>query len=245
MNWKEFITSAGSLLEELSKDELRMFNDHISLKLDSYYFVLNCITTDIEQYSDDFTRVLGYSHKEFSFEKLIQIVHPDDAAIFMAHEQLALKFCLNTPIEKQKQFKTVHDFRIRKKSGAYIRVMQQAVAYELTDTCVLKTLVHHFDISTIKSSEVCQLHFIDQLGKETVYNVTEETVLQTPASFSLTKREREILYQLDKGYNSEQIAENLFISVHTVRTHRKNLLNKTNSENTIELLQKVKAMRLI
>jgi len=43
---------------------------------------------------------------------------------------------------------------------------------------------------------------------------------------SLSKREKEILDQLAKGYTHKQIAENLFISPETVRGHLKNIYQK-------------------
>lgn len=245
MSWKELVKSAESLLEELSKQDSRLFNDNIALKLDSYYFILDCVNTKIVSFSEDFNRVLGYDTNLFTMEDFFGIIHPEDLPTFISHEKLALKFCLNTPLAKQTRFKIVHDYRVRKKSGSYIRVMQQTVAYELNDACVLKTLIQHIDISTIKTTLESELHFIDIEGLESVHNVQEENVLSSPQKFQLTKRELEILVLLDQAYNSEQIAEKLFISIHTVRTHRKNLLHKTSCDNTIDLLKKVKNMKLI
>lgn len=42
----------------------------------------------------------------------------------------------------------------------------------------------------------------------------------------ISTREAEILEKLCLGMNSNQIADSLFISEHTVRTHRKNILRK-------------------
>lgn len=42
----------------------------------------------------------------------------------------------------------------------------------------------------------------------------------------LTRREKEILMEAVKGSTTVQIAETLFISHHTVESHRKNLIEK-------------------
>ena len=42
----------------------------------------------------------------------------------------------------------------------------------------------------------------------------------------LSKREKEVLTEIAKGYTNKEIADRLFISVHTVMTHRKNIMNK-------------------
>lgn len=56
----------------------------------------------------------------------------------------------------------------------------------------------------------------------------------------LSKREREIIELVHKGYTSVEIAEKLFVSKLTIDTHRRNILHKTNSTNFIDLLQKIK-----
>lgn len=50
----------------------------------------------------------------------------------------------------------------------------------------------------------------------------------TRALGTLTPREREVLSLLSKGFSNRQIAENLFLSEHTVRTHVQNLRAKLN-----------------
>ena len=45
---------------------------------------------------------------------------------------------------------------------------------------------------------------------------------------ALSPREIEILKFIAEGYNSKQIAESLFISYDTVRTHRNNIISKRN-----------------
>lgn len=56
---------------------------------------------------------------------------------------------------------------------------------------------------------------------------------------NLTKRELEIVKLIMKGYTSNQIAEELFISNRTVDTHRANLMQKLDVKNSIELINKV------
>lgn len=51
-------------------------------------------------------------------------------------------------------------------------------------------------------------------------------------SVVLTDRENEIIVLISEGYTNEQIAEMLFISKHTVNTHRKNILAKLGVKNT-------------
>ncbi len=59
---------------------------------------------------------------------------------------------------------------------------------------------------------------------------------EEPESNELTKREIEILINICMGLSNAEIAEHLFISKRTVDKHRENILGKTQSRNTAELV---------
>ena len=56
------------------------------------------------------------------------------------------------------------------------------------------------------------------------------------AGVDFTRREKEILELICKGYSNLQISEELYISQRTVERHRSSLLDKTNSKNSISLV---------
>ncbi|WP_332913302.1 helix-turn-helix transcriptional regulator [Algoriphagus boritolerans] len=51
----------------------------------------------------------------------------------------------------------------------------------------------------------------------------------------LSKREKEIALMVKKGFTSSEIAEKLFISLLTVNTHRRNLIQKLGFKNVAQL----------
>lgn len=53
----------------------------------------------------------------------------------------------------------------------------------------------------------------------------------------LTKREKEILILICEEKNTNEIAENLCISIYTVESHRKNLMSKTGAKNVVGLVK--------
>lgn len=54
----------------------------------------------------------------------------------------------------------------------------------------------------------------------------------------LSKREQEILEQLSKGYRYKEIADKLYLSLETVRTHVRNVYEKLQVNNRVEALKK-------
>ncbi len=61
----------------------------------------------------------------------------------------------------------------------------------------------------------------------------------------VTSREKEVLQHIANGDTSVDIAESLFISEHTVLSHRKNLLVKLEARNTAHLVMKGVRMGLL
>ncbi|HQV36701.1 MAG TPA: response regulator transcription factor [Flavobacterium sp.] len=66
----------------------------------------------------------------------------------------------------------------------------------------------------------------------------KETVL-------LSTRELEVLEQLSKGLKNQAIADNLFLSISTVKKHIENIYTKLQAHNRIEALQKAKQNKLL
>jgi len=58
----------------------------------------------------------------------------------------------------------------------------------------------------------------------------------TESNLLLTQREQQILNLLANGYTAKEIADNLYISTHTVHSHRKNLIMKYGARNTVHMV---------
>ncbi len=52
----------------------------------------------------------------------------------------------------------------------------------------------------------------------------------------LSQREFEVLKLITKGYKTSEIADELYVSVHTINSHRKNILKKLNLKSPTELI---------
>ena len=52
----------------------------------------------------------------------------------------------------------------------------------------------------------------------------------------LSKREFEVLELIAKGFRTADIAEKLFVSIHTINSHRKNILKKLKLKSPAQLI---------
>ena len=60
------------------------------------------------------------------------------------------------------------------------------------------------------------------------------------SNYDISNRERELIIAMQKGFSNKKIADTLFISLNTVKTHIKNILRKVNSKSRFELLAKIR-----
>lgn len=59
------------------------------------------------------------------------------------------------------------------------------------------------------------------------------------SGIQFTKREKELINLLKEGMSTKEIADKLCLSTHTIESHRKNLLAKTDSHNTQAMLKRI------
>jgi len=71
-----------------------------------------------------------------------------------------------------------------------------------------------------------------------VVNAFQREVVYVDAKENLSGREKEVLHWLSKGFSYKEIAEKLFISIETVRTHIRNIYEKLHATNKIDALRK-------
>ncbi|UXP34054.1 response regulator transcription factor [Reichenbachiella agarivorans] len=118
-----------------------------------------------------------------------------------------------------------------------------------SDPSIIQKLIKgHVDGYLLKNAEKLELltaikciagggkYFSDEVQKKYTESLFSNTV-NSPIHTDLSKREVEILKLIIEEFTAQEIAEKLFISQHTVNTHRKNLLSKLGVKNTAGLVK--------
>lgn len=73
--------------------------------------------------------------------------------------------------------------------------------------------------------------------KVTLKMALNELSAPSTSCLNLSNREQEIVTLIAKGHSSIEISNQLFVSLETIRSHRKNILRKNNVKNFVELVQ--------
>jgi DNA-binding NarL/FixJ family response regulator len=97
---------------------------------------------------------------------------------------------------------------------------------------LLKNVTKQELVDAIKTVNKGGVYFSFEAGK--IYKTSQEKNSRLPV---LTKREKEILKLIAEGLSNMQISQQLFVSIDTVDTHRKNLYTKLNIKNTASLIR--------
>ena len=163
-------------------------------------------------------------------------IHPEDYMVLILNGINLLKFIFSLPFPERMDYKLINEYRILNRHGAYVRIVEQQQALEVDRNGNVWLALSVIDISP---------HQEDLQGvKCQILNYTTGTLIHSelpylPASrsFELTKREKEVLVLVREGLLSKEISDQLFISVHTVNTHRQRILEKLGVDNSMEAVK--------
>ncbi len=78
--------------------------------------------------------------------------------------------------------------------------------------------------------------------KEDATSITEENLIDRLKKFDLSKKEEEVLILISKGFKNAEIADKMFISINTVKSHTKNIFVKLDVRNRIEAVNKTQIL---
>jgi len=104
-----------------------------------------------------------------------------------------------------------------------------------TNGYVLKNSGSHILCEAIEAAYTGQV-YLDPRLKEIVKLPPTEFL---PSHIKLSSREKEIIKLVLQGKGNREMAEQLFISELTIKTHRKNIYNKLEVKNVAELIQAI------
>ncbi|WP_317896738.1 response regulator transcription factor [Aurantibacillus circumpalustris] len=83
--------------------------------------------------------------------------------------------------------------------------------------------------------------------EKTVYKDRQEFVLDIDQldNLGLSKREMEVLDLMAKGLSNQEIAESLFVSLNTIKTHSSKVFEKLDVKRRTQAVEKAKRLNLI
>lgn len=209
--------------------------ENYRLMPNQYLYFINFTTSEIA-YHKHLDKVLGYTEK-VDMPLLMNMVHPDDVRVVTKVSEATLAYLMKSKIKDTFAINLSISNRTRKKDGTYIKILRQMTIVDTDDKGnILSSVAICSDISDIKASDEVT-YKLEGPNSHIFYEILED-ILDTPLQPELTDREIEIVRLLAKGNSSKEIANELYISKNTVTTHRKNMMNKLEATNVVDLVLK-------
>lgn len=112
---------------------------------------------------------------------------------------------------------------------------------------ITKNSTHEEMLEAIRKVASGENYFSNEAARAIEAGVNEENSKSEEESFHLrlSRREKEVLQLIVEEHTTQEIADQLSISMKTVETHRRNLLSKLNARNTAGLVRIAIERRLV
>lgn len=215
----------------------------------SYYYIVNFHNLELELVSDSVEDFIGIDKENVTMNDLLSAALPEEIEYIQKKESVINDFFMKyISREEILSYKVIYTYRMKDPKGKIRTILHQATPLSMTSNGMFQHVFSiHSDISYLRMTSSKDVSFMNLKGGRSFYNINTEYACFDP-SYSefreeslgdlLTEREKEIVSQLAKGLNAEDIATKLNLSPHTVKTHRKNILQKSGCANTAELVAK-------
>ena len=234
---KPEITQMNKLWEDTVKEKRTPthfnqvnFNDIISEVFAAgpfYYYMIDFYDFSISNISRGFKEAHG--------------VDPD--RIKSVNEETALAVMKEkVGMEKITEYKFSYNFRFKTTSGEYQLYNHQSLGLTTDEYGNFgKSINIHTNISHLTKTNNKKLSLIGLKGNPSYLNIDifDPWDLAQKDTISLNKfsrRELQIIKLIADGCDTSEIAEQLYISLLTVKTHRKNILRKSGCKNAADLV---------
>jgi len=147
-----------------------------------------------------------------------------------------LKFIVSEPSVEPSDYRFIFNHRYIRKDGSISQFMHEGSIAFVDDKCLpVLNLKVFFEIADIKSDETIVLtifRYSAELGYRKIWTHTYSNV----NNLVLSSRELEIVKLCHEGLSSKMIADKLKLSIHTVKNHKRNCMEKTKTHNISELI---------
>lgn len=244
---------ARNIIANNLKESFEFKDGHSRLALPDKYkslldnlngFIVLCnYTTGLYEYvSESIRSCLGYDVTKFTNLELTHFLHSimeERQLNFMVNSLVPVVFkhlTENATVADGTDYRYSVCVKMRDVYNNYRWYLLDTVVAETnpkgfpTTTVIICTNIHQF-----KRDELVYYNIMKK-NNDGVYEVMlEGTEDNKENEYKLTPREIEIVNLIGQGFTNKEIAGKLFISLHTVQTHRKSVLRKTKCSGTAEL----------
>ena len=206
-----------------------------------FFHVANLIQAKITWSSIRSEQMIGIKPEELDAYHFIEATHPDDLEKHTLGRSKMFDLANDLFRAKKGSALLSTNIRIRNLQGEYPDLLFQLnfMYSEQYNTVFLFQV--HTDIDSFRNRKHGYHYYVGTDFSNFRYPDEKLLAIGNP----LSDREFEIVKLIESGLGSEEIAEKLFLSVHTVNTHRSNILEKSGKSQISDLIYEFKEKGLL
>ena len=186
--------------------------------------------------------MLGITAEDINPGHYTQLVHPEDEE--RLGQARARVYKMEKEIFKAQKGSalTSYNLRIRNVSGNYNNLSVQD--YMFFSPIPYKAVFLIQVITNIDWYKMKKDRFHHYVGNDlSLFKFPDQKLLEVGPDLSY--REFEIIRLIESGLSSKEIADKLFLSIHTVNTHRSNILEKSGKSQISDVIYELKEKGLL
>lgn len=206
----------------------------------SFAVIANTSNWKIEAVTGNSKDLTGYTTDEIhnmGGEFVMNFTVPEHLPVNMATVKTCMEYSNSIPEEQRESIFAIYYYHGRKKNGNIVAVQHQSIPLVFDEQKIPFIFCNIYsDISFLDPQNIPHGVMVNKFTGE-VFHLNKKSLNLEKREDQFSKREKEIIRLMSNGLTSKEIAEKLFISNDTVRTHRKNILRKAGVTNTISLIK--------
>ncbi|WP_139957180.1 response regulator transcription factor [Flavicella sediminum] len=233
-----FDTFSGIEIEEHIKKLIEL--DYYYPNMSTFFCITNTVDQSFEYISKNFTACTGIDKQKMmdgGMDFFWSLFHEEDIKLWLECLQSLMHFTMvELPEEKRSKMSYTWNYRIKKGAGGYVNIIQNTTPMQFDQSGKPVIGLAHYTVfdDSIYMDICASAKFLNENNEyETLFfkNMSTKNLLG-----AVTNRERDVIRLLLLNLNSDEIAEKLFLSKHTIDTHRRNILKKFSIGSTGELI---------
>jgi DNA-binding CsgD family transcriptional regulator len=198
-----------------------------------FFYIGDVVRLKILFVSKGFEKFIGVKPNEFDLSSFMDRAHPEDKDRYALARIKFIKSGQDLFMSRSGRVFLSTNCRISDANGSFRQMIFQGKIFysQVPYPTVFSLLV----ITALPFIKIKRNGYHFYMGEDANYfRYPDARLLQT--GFFFTSQEIEVLRLIATGLESEQIADKLLLSVNTINTHRRNILKKTKTHSTHELI---------
>ncbi|MGY8918002.1 MAG: response regulator transcription factor [Flavobacteriales bacterium] len=185
---------------------------------------LNAIINQMEGFN-----VVGEAENS---EDVISLINSESPSLVII-DFLSDGFDIETVMKIKRKFPKIYLLAITplQNGNTLINASRAGIDSYIKKSCDMPEVIDAIQSTSNGTSFYCG-RILEKIKKESIDISEMNNVDLTCDAVALSRREKEILTLIAEGLTNSKIAEMLFLSSHTITTHRKNIMSKLGVKNT-------------